>query len=626
MAEERVQRKLTTILATDVEGYSRLMSADEETTLKTLKSYREIIDGLISRHDGRIFGTAGDSVVAEFGSTVEAVRCAMSIQEDLRVHNAELIEDLRMMFRIGINVGDVMVENENLFGDGVNVAARLESIAEAGGICISRSVFDQVKNKLSIGFEDIGPQKVKNIPEPVPAFRVVVDPVSVATTIDTPTTAPRWRMTAIAAVVVILAVGGIAWWQLWGPVVEPASIDKIAINVPDKPSIAVLPFTNMSGDKQQEYFSDGITEDIITGLSKISGLLVKSRTSTKKYKGKTAGVKQISRDLGVRYVVEGSVRKASGTVRITAQLIDATTGNHVWAERYDRNLQDIFAIQDDVTAKIVSNLAVSLTADERQRIVRKHTPDPQAHDFVLRGFSIFVPPTTKNLAAAQPMFKKAIEIDPAYNMGYAGLATVHALRVFTRRSKSPAEETKTAIRMARKAISLEDTSARPHLDLARLLVLRGRFDEAVAETKIAIGIEPGHAIAQALHGQFLARAGQAEKGIAPTELALRYTSQDYGVLSHTGVTYFLAKKYSKSIVSLEGATKIRGGLNPSRASLLAAAYMLSGKENAARAMVGEILKKSPRYSVKAAIRGNPVKKQADKERLADAMRKAGLPE
>ncbi len=263
MTEERIQRKLTTILAADVEGYSRLMHADEEATLKTLGDYREIIDGLITRHDGRIFSTGGDSVLAEFGSAVEAVRCAISIQEEIASRNTELADDRKLMFRIGINVGDVMVRDDDLFGDGVNVAARLEGLAEAGGVCVSGSVFEQVKNKLSLGFEDMGPQEVKNIAEPVSTFRLVPGSVSVTAT-ETPSTATRWRMPAIAAAtVVILAAGVVGWWQPWVPDVEPASVDKMAFKLPDRPSIAVLPFTNMSGDKEQAYFADGITDDII---------------------------------------------------------------------------------------------------------------------------------------------------------------------------------------------------------------------------------------------------------------------------------------------------------------------------------------------------------------------------
>ena len=292
MSQDHAKRKLTTILAADVAGYSRLMGDNEEATLRSLKTNREIIDGLIARHDGRIFSTAGDSVLAEFGSVVEAVRAAISIEEELKVRNAELTEERQMKFRIGINVGDVMVEGDNLFGDGVNVAARLEGLAPPGGICISGSVFDHVKNKLSIGFENLGPQEVKNIAEPVLTFRVVPGPVSVAGTTVKPAARRRWRLPLIAAAAVaIVAIGGaIAWWQPWAPKIEPGSAARMAPPLPDKPSIAVLPFTNISGDKEQEYFSDGITNDIITDLSKFSNLFVIASNSVFTYKGKPVKV------------------------------------------------------------------------------------------------------------------------------------------------------------------------------------------------------------------------------------------------------------------------------------------------------------------------------------------------
>ncbi len=321
MEPEAVKRKLTTILAADVEGYSRLMSADEEATLKTLKSYREIIDGVIGKHYGRIFGTGGDSVIAEFGSAVEAVRCAITIQEELRIRNAELAEEHQMKFRIGVNVGDVMVEDDNLYGDGVNVAARLEGEAEAGGICISGSTFEQVKNKLSIGFEDIGPQEVKNITQPVPTFRIVPGPVSVAAT-------KRWRIPAIAAaLVVIIAAGGLAWWQPWVERVEAASLERMAFALPDKPSIAVLPFENLSGDATQDYLGDGISENITTALSRLPDMFVIARTSTLAYKGKPVKVQQVAEELGVRYVLEGSVQRSGDQVRVAERQLLANSGH-----------------------------------------------------------------------------------------------------------------------------------------------------------------------------------------------------------------------------------------------------------------------------------------------------------
>src|SRR5512145_1025085 len=419
MNQDRARRKLTTILAADVAGYSRLMGDNEEATLRTLKAYREIIDGLIARHDGRIFGTAGDSVVAEFSSAVEAVRAAISIQEELKVRNAELAEQRQMKFRIGINVGDVMVEGGDLFGDGVNVAARLEGLAQPGGICISGSAFDQVKNKLSIGFENIGPQAVKNIAEPVPALRVVPGPVSVQGTRAMPAARKRWRIPVVAAAVVLIVAiaGSVAWWQPWAPKVDPGSAARMAHPLPDKPSIAVLPFANISGDKEQEYFSDGITNDIITELSKFSNLFVIASNSVFTYKGKAVKVNEVGRDLGVRYVIEGSVQKAAGRVRINAQLIDAATSRHLWADRYDRDLKDVFAVQDEITKSIVTALEVILTGDEQQRAARRYTDVLEAYDLFLRGRNylfagretgVFMRGTREAHSQARELFERAI--------------------------------------------------------------------------------------------------------------------------------------------------------------------------------------------------------------------------
>ena len=420
MAAERVQRRLAAILAADVEGYSRLMSADEEATLRTLKTYREIIDGLIVRHDGRVFSTGVDSVLAEFASAVEAVRCAISIQEELRVRNAELAEDRRMRLRIGINVGDVMVEGDELFGDGVNVAARLEGLAEADGICISGSAFDQVKNKLSAGFEDIGPQAVKNIAEPVPAFRVVAGQVTVAPG-GRPSVARRWRVPAIAAaLVVVIATGGLAWWQPWAPDVEPASVDKMAFRLPDKPSIAVLPFQNLSGDPDQEYFSDGLTEDIITNIASFPNLFVIARNSTNKFRGKAVDIRDVAHDLGVRYVLEGSFRRAGHTLRITAQLIDGESGSHLWAERYDRDLEDIFAVQDEITENIAGALEPQIVVAETIRSQRKTAQNLDAWDLVLQAMARISEFSRGGSKDALGLLDRAIGIDPAYALGGRG--------------------------------------------------------------------------------------------------------------------------------------------------------------------------------------------------------------
>ncbi len=385
MAEEKITRKLTTILAADVEGYTRLMRADEEATLKTLGEYREIIDGLIARHEGRVFSTGGDSVLAEFGSAVEAVRCAISFQEEISSRNAELVDDRKMMFRIGINVGDVMVRDGDLFGDGVNVAARLEGLADPGGVCISGSVFEQIKHKLSLGFEDMGQQQVKNIAEPVSAYRLVPGQVSVsvgATAATKPSDGKRWRMPAIAVVVAALVaiVGGALWWQPWATDVEPASVEAIPLAARYKAPLAVLPFKNLTGDPDQERFADGLTEDIITDFAKFPELFVIASNTVFTYKDKSIGMLDIGRELGVRYVLEGNVQKTGDTVRITAQLIDATDGKHLWAKRYDGTLADKFAVRDEARWSMIGTLLGEngiLQTAEHQRAIEK---PPESRD------------------------------------------------------------------------------------------------------------------------------------------------------------------------------------------------------------------------------------------------------
>jgi adenylate cyclase len=350
MASEAFKRKLIAILSADAKDYSRLMGEDEAATVQTITACREAMSRLIQNYRGRVVDSPGDNVLAEFASVVDATECAVKIQEDLKNRNAELHEDRRMDFRIGINLGDVIEDGERIYGDGLNIAARLEGLAEPGGICISGTVYDQVKNKISFDYEFLGDHTVKNIKEPLRVYRVLTGSVQEK---------------------------------------EIAGEEKMTHPLPEKPSIAVLPFTNMSGDPEQEYFSDGITEDVITDLSKISGLFVIARNSVFTYKDRPVKVQQVSKELGVRYVLEGSVRKAGERVRITAQLVDAASGGHIWADRYDRNLGDIFALQDEVTHKIVTVLAVKLGEEERRRIAQKDTDNLLAYDYFLRGLEFY---------------------------------------------------------------------------------------------------------------------------------------------------------------------------------------------------------------------------------------------
>src|SRR5262245_33183753 len=369
-----MERKLTAILSADVKGYSRLMGEDEEATIRTLTAYREVMATLIAQHRGRVVDSPGDNLLTEFASAVDAVRGAVEIQRELRSKNAALPPERRMEFRIGINVGDVVVEGERLYGDGVNIAARLEALAEGGGICIAGTVYDQVENKLSLDYEYVGEQMVKNIAKPVRVYRVRLE-------VEALTTEPGKD-------------------KVTSPGSTPAS------SPPDKPSIIVLPFINMSNDPEQEYFSDGITEDITTDLSRISSLFVISRNSAFTYKGKAAKARDISREMGVRYILEGSVRKAGERVRITAQLIDAVADHHLWAERYDRSLTDIFALQDEIVQKIVTTLKLQLTLQEQGWIMRKYTDNLEAYDAFLRGVEYFWRDTKEAVAQARQTCEK----------------------------------------------------------------------------------------------------------------------------------------------------------------------------------------------------------------------------
>lgn len=377
MPTDQLKRKLAAILSADVKGYSRLMGEDEEWTLRTLNAYKETMGSLIQQHQGRVVGTAGDSVLAEFGSVVDAVQCAVEIQQVLKAKNAVLPETRKMDFRIGINLGDVIEEGDSIYGDGVNIAARLESMAEAGGICISGSAFEQIENKLPLKYEYLGEHQVKNISKPVRVYKAQIEPEAAPLQVPIEKKPGRswlFRGAMIGAILVVIG-GAITLYQFVlrpsSAKTEVASKEKMAFALPDVPSIAVLPFVNMSGDPKQEFVCDGLTEVIITALSKVPGLFVIARNSTFTYKGKPVKVKQVSEELGVRYVLEGSVQRSGDRVRITAQLIDTLTGHHLWAEHYDRALKDVFALQDEVTLKIMRSLMVKLKFGEEAGLIQK---------------------------------------------------------------------------------------------------------------------------------------------------------------------------------------------------------------------------------------------------------------
>jgi adenylate cyclase len=417
--EQKITRKLRVILSADVKGYSILMADDEVFTIKTIKEYRSIMSHCIEQHNGRVVDSPGDNILAEFASAVNAVQCAVEIQRQLKKENDRLVEDKRLEFRIGVNIGDIVQDEDRIYGDGVNIAARIEGLADPAGICVSRGAYDQIKKKLGFGFEYMGEHPVKNISEPVRVYKVLMDSDS------------------------------------------PAPLIDERLELPGKPSIAVLPFVNMSGDPSQEYFSDGLTEQIINGLCKVSNLFVIAWNSSFAYKGKSVGVKQIAQELGVKYVLEGSVQKAGDRVRITAQLINATTDYHMWSENYDRDLSDIFALQDEITLKLMDSMRIKLTIGEQGRLWEGMTKSIKAYDRYMRGNECFLNNNQKDNEQARQYFEEAINIDSKYAYVYASLGNTHLCDLAFGWSKDQLKSFEQAEKNVQKALALND-----YLDIA----------------------------------------------------------------------------------------------------------------------------------------------------------------
>jgi len=426
MTDERANRKMSAILSADVKGYSRLMSADEEGTVKALNDCREIIARCVEDHRGRIVDSPGDNVLAEFVSTVEAVKCAVKIQEELKLRNADLPESSRMEFRIGVNLGDVIEEEGRIYGAGVNIAARLEGLAEAGGICISGTAFDQVKGKLSLGYQFVGKQTVKNIPDPIRAYKVLMGPEHVGKVIGEKKP-KKWRWVQAAALMVALIAGAFFISNIYfgPPPIDSASLDKMAYPLPDRPSIVVLPFENMSGDPKEDYFSDGLTEQIITTLSGYPRLFVIARQSAFHYKGTPVKIQKVAEDLGIQYVLKGGVQKSGDKVRITVQLIDAISGSYIWSDRYDGQLEDIFDLQDEITIQVTNNMVAELVEGEQARRWTKKVTNLKALEKHYKAQGLFCRHTKEDYDKARPLFEEAIALEPEFVWPYVYLGYLH---------------------------------------------------------------------------------------------------------------------------------------------------------------------------------------------------------
>ncbi len=574
-----MERKLAAIFSTDVAGYSRLMGDDEAATIRTLTAYREVISTLIFQHHGRVVDSPGDNLLAEFASAVEAVQAAVEIQQDLKSRNVELPDSRQMHYRIGINVGDVVVEGERLYGDGVNIAARLESLAIPGGICISGTVYDQVKSKLALRYEDLGPQTVKNIAEPVRVFRVVMD-AAAATLAEqlvlrqaqhertpSPVTLslskgdrhswlrPALRWGTIGLVLLAATVGAIRYFS--SAKLSPqdsalrTDVAPAALPLPDKPSLMVMPFVNMSKDPDQEYFSDGLTEVLTGDLSKISSLFVIARNSAFTYKGKAVKVQDVGREMGVRYILEGSVQKADQRVRITVQLIEAATGYHLWSEQYDRPLQDIFALQDEIVQKIVNTLKLQLTLEGGGVIERKHTNNLEAYDAFLHGVGQYHRFTKEDNAQAQQMLEKAVTLDPQYAEAYAWWGTACWLEWNLRWSTDP-QILERALALARHAVALDDSLPMAHTALGLVYAEQQQPDQAIEEEERAVALDPNNDVSYARQALVLNWSGRTEESRQAIAQAMRLNPRyPFWYVFVLGQANLLSGRYDEAIAALK---------------------------------------------------------------------------
>jgi adenylate cyclase len=600
MAENADHRKLAAILCADVKGYSKLMGEDESYTVGALKERRKLFAENIQNHGGRVVNAPGDSILAEFPSVVSAVQCAVEIQTHIDDRNAELPDNRKMVFRIGVNLGDVIESEDAIYGDGVNIAARIEVLADPGGVSISRTVFNQVRNKLPYGYEYQGEHQVKNITNPVKVYKLLTAPDDAGKLIgmEPPVSASKWIWpTVVVAAIVVTLIGYQVYQEIAGPKFEPASVEKMAYDLPDRPSIAVLPFDNMSEESQQEYFCDGLTEEIITALSKVPKVFVIARNSVFTYKGKPIKVSQVAEELGIRYVLEGSVRKGGEKIRITAQLIDAVSGHHLWAERYDRDLKDIFSVQDELTKKIITAMQVELTSGEQALVDARGTENLQAYLKFLQAREAVNKLNIEGNALGRQLAQEAIGLDPQYAMPYRILAATYRMDVILGISKSPKESYSKCIELLNKAIELDDTYAEAYGALGFTFSLMGQHEKALSTAEKAVALDPNSATTYAMLGHTFRMADRPREAIQAYTKAIRLnpippTFYQFGL----GMSYGLDGQYEKGIKWCQKAVK----QNPDdffARLMLTAVYSMAGQDEKAHAEAMEALRINPKYSL-----------------------------
>ena len=636
MAEGQVvERKLAAIFAADIAEYSRLMGLDEVGTLRRLQAYRAILDPLISAHRGRIFNTAGDSVVADFASAVDAVECAVAVQDAIEKENQNCPFGEQMRFRIGVHLGDVLVDGSNLFGDGVNIAARLQALAAPGGICLSGAVRDQIGTRLPVAFTALGEQRVKNIAQPVRAFRVAGagDRVRPTLVVGRRRRALRAGMLA-PALLLLIAAAGAAWWLWPGQRSEPRPAPAISSvtqpNTAPRLSIVVLPFTNRSNDPQQEYFADGITEDLTTDVARIQGSMVIARNTAFTYKGKAVDAKQIGRELGVRYVLEGSVQRAGNQVRINAQLVDTETGAQIWGDRFDRDAADLFALQNEITARIARALQSQLAIAE----ARRPTDHPDALDYILRGRAVLTRPISKeNSDEAVTLFETALAFDPKSADAATWLAATLAFRVTDEMSDFPDEDLHRAEKLVAQALAASPNSALAHYVKGQVLFAQSRCGEAIPEYERAISLDRSRAPAYARLGWCKFLTGSADQAIPYFEEAIHLSPHEPAIApwyGRMGVIYLLQSHTDEAIGWLEKANSENASLAFVHA-YLAAGYALKGETERARSELAEAQGLSKLYSSLARVQqytwyDNPQIRALAEATYFPGLRRAGIPE
>jgi adenylate cyclase len=628
--EDSLTRKLTAILLVDVVGYSRLMEKDELDTLSRLKEHRQqLINPSIEAHHGRIVKLMGDGALVEFASVVEAVACAHEIQTGMLKRNRNVPEGKQIEVRIGINLGDVIVEGKDIHGDGVNIAARLEAMASPGGICISGMVFDALGNKLPLSYEALGEQTVKNIANPVRVYRAHIQPGTndiQPDTVNKKKTGNRLTAMIITVIVLAITISLLVYFKNYATTQEVKPSTAPTILQTDRPSIAVLPFSNLSGETEQEYFSDGITNDIITDLSQLSNLLVIASNSVFVYKNLPVKVQQVATELGVSHVLEGSVQKSGQRVRINAQLIDATSGHHLWAERFDRDLVDIFSLQDEVSKKIVSALAIELTSDEQRRLDNSSEADPEAYDLLLKGLEKFRRFTGDNNIEAQNYFLRAIEIDPDFARAYADVALSYAIGIQFGWLEPTPELFTLALEYGNKALALDDTIGQVHFALSMIYLVNKQHDKAIEASERSVSLNPNYADGYAQWALALSYAGKPDEVLIKLPIATKINPKPAFFYTWIEGHAHMLLGHEEQAERLFLEVIDRNAQFQAAHLTLAALYGNQGRIEDAQWEAAEVLSLQPDFSLSEEAANIPYKNKEHLDYYINGLRNAGLPD